>query len=688
MSTSIARVSTEISNLSFSSAVPEEGRALITLENGVLQEVLDSLNTQLKTSRSRLKIESDRARELTSELVETRRDEDKQQLASDEAVGHSLSHRQKSELDRLERLLHRPYFARFSVEEIRDGKPVTLTYKVGFETNVDCRIIDWRDAPLSKLYYHYEVGEEYCELIQETEREGNLTDKTRISIAHQNLLGVSNSRHEYCTNAANVWQPGAPDQQRSFFHLPDVLSLITPEQFATITEDAHTAVLIQGIAGSGKSTVGLYRLAWLLRANKAAATSSAIVLRNPALKEYIIRSLPSINLENVNVLTTMEWITLRLSGSLNRTEIQKDKVHYSIARLKNDFAFASFMMGHIAQSTISSPSFGSFQELINWYHTHLISAIEQYQPSRLKEHIDALKRAEANNRLNKIDYLDLPLALLCLQRVGYLGYLPNGERGRFSHMVVDEVQDLNQILLTTIVQSVESPTALTLLGDEAQDLSKGGAHEGDDSGFPGWERLRQLLNLPPEKSKYLMLDISFRCSLPIMRLSEYFSDGRARTNNGRNGKVPIWFHATRGDTALVHARDWLDKALRKYPLALTAVLCKSHQEARQLFHLLEPYFKNTIHLGSKEGFSSSDGIVVTSISASKGLEFLNVLIWNFSFNHFRASQRHDRNLAYVASTRARENLSMVSWNRMSDIAPSLNSRLMRYVDCDDEGENE
>jgi DNA helicase IV len=614
-------------------------------------------------------------------MVETRRDEDKQQLASDEAVGHSLSHRQKAELSRLERLLRRPYFARFSVEEVRDGKPVTLTYKVGFETNVDCRIIDWRDAPLSKLFYHYDEKEEYCELIQETEREGILTAKTRLAIADRTLLGISSSDHEFCTNGAMVWQTGASDQQRSFFHLPDVLSLITPEQFSTITEDAHTAVLIQGIAGSGKSTVGLYRLAWLLRAGKAEATSSAIVLRNPALKEYIQRSLPSIHLENVNVLTTMEWITLRLSGSLTRPEIQKDKVHYTIARLKNDFAFASFMMGHVAQSTSSSPSFDSFNELIDWYHSHLTSAIEHYQPSRVKEHADALRRVETNNRLRKIDYLDLPLALLCLQRVGYLGYLPGGLSGHFTHMVVDEVQDLNQILLTTIVQSVENPTALTLLGDQAQDLSKG--HPGtEDSGFPGWERLRQLLNLPSDKSKYLTLDISFRCSLPIMRLSEYFSDGRVRTNNGRPGKTPIWFHATKGDTALVHARDWLDKALRRYPLALTAVLCKSHQEARQVYHLLEPYFKNTIHLGSKEGFSSSDGIVVTSISASKGLEFFNVLIWNCSAGHFRGSQRHDRNLAYVASTRARENLSVVSWFRMSDMAPGVHSKLIRYVDCD------
>ncbi len=117
-------------------------------------------------------------------------------------------------------------------------------------------------------------------------------------------------------------------------------------------------------------------------------------------------------------------------------------------------------------------------------------------------------------------------------------------------------------------------------------------------------------------------------------------------------------------------------------MALTAVLCKSHQEARQVYHLLEPYFKNTIHLGSKEGFSSSDGIVVTSISASKGLEFFNVLIWNCSAGHFRGSQRHDRNLAYVASTRARENLSVVSWFRMSDMAPGVHSKLIRYVDCD------
>jgi DNA helicase IV len=139
----------KLPSLSFAPEVSGEGRAVIRHECQIFHEVLSSLDSQLKNAQHRLKIESNRARELTSEMVETRRDEDKQQLASDEAVGHSLSHRQKAELSRLERLLRRPYFARFSVEEVRNGKPVTLTYKVGFETNVDCRIIDWRDAPLS-----------------------------------------------------------------------------------------------------------------------------------------------------------------------------------------------------------------------------------------------------------------------------------------------------------------------------------------------------------------------------------------------------------------------------------------------------------------------------------------------------------------------------------------------------------
>ena len=646
----------------------KEHADLLEKEEQILAKTLDSLSSQLHAVRARLKVQGDRARELTSELVAARRDEDKQLLASDEAVSNALKDRKKKELDSVERLQERPYFARLEVKEERDNKPITMEYKIGFETNLDCRIIDWRDAPLSKLFYHYEEGEEYWEEIHTRERTGFITAKTRVDIKKATLLQVSSSVGDFFKDPDGEWQSGRGARSADYFRLPDVLSLITADQFRLITEDANTAVLIQGVAGSGKTTVGLYRLAWLLRNSQAEPETSAIVVRNPALKTYIERALPSIELDGLHVYSYLEWIALRLTGTTSIPPILRERPPQPIVELKSSVEFADRLREET--KSIEKPQRSDLQSLCAWYSDILQKTLENCQNWRPNQVKGALERCHENKKRKALDFVDLPLMLLALQHLGVDGYLPNGKRGHYSHMVIDEVQDLNQVLLTTVLQSVDGQHNLTLLGDQNQNI-----HEG----FPGWTRIIESLGLPQDQSKYLQLEVSFRCPLQIMRFAEYVQGGKITCTKGRSGRKPIWF-ITRGEEAgLLAARDWLNRALVRYPFGLSAVLCRNHKEAQYVYQLLQPSFRNTVHLGTQEGFSSSDGLIVTSIAASKGLEFTNVLMWNPSARAYRRKNRKERNLLYVAATRAQENLCLVTWGRHSDALPSESTGLVRLV---------
>jgi DNA helicase-2/ATP-dependent DNA helicase PcrA len=108
------------------------------------------------------------ARELTSEIVATRREEDKAQLASDEAVAHGLTKLRKNKSEGLLSLAEQPYFARVVTEE--GGREVE--FRLGTASYPDVRIIDWRKAPISKLYYDYREGNAFSEVIQGKDREG------------------------------------------------------------------------------------------------------------------------------------------------------------------------------------------------------------------------------------------------------------------------------------------------------------------------------------------------------------------------------------------------------------------------------------------------------------------------------------------------------------------------------------
>src|SRR5690606_5833017 len=112
-----------------------------------------------------------------------------------------------------------------------------------------------------------------------------------------------------------------------------------------------------------------------------------------------------------------------------------------------------------------------------------------------------------------------------------------------------------------------------------------------------------------------------------MRLGDYIQQ-RQSVTAGRKGRTPIWFASRHESRALKAGISWLQQALERYPSALTAVLCPSNREAKHVLSLLTPSFGSAVRLGDEHSFSFDEGIIVSSIANVKGLEFLNVLIWN------------------------------------------------------------
>ncbi len=293
-------------------SIPEEVKILIEEEEKILKEVLKSLESQIFTQYSKLDSESRKAKELTSKIVSTRKDEEKQMLASDEAVAHLLQKANREEIKNIKKLIKKPYFARVALEEEINGEIKNIEYKLGFFSNLDCRIIDWRKAPIAKLYYEYNEGDYYEEEIQERERKGKVVLKNKVHIEGSELIrlecsyGVFEKKDSNWIKSTSRYRDSS---NRAYNKLPDILSLITKEQFQMITEDAKTAILIQGVAGSGKTTVSLHRLAWLLNENnsKLKETEVLILVIHPILKKYIEDSLPSLEIKNVKVMTFSDF---------------------------------------------------------------------------------------------------------------------------------------------------------------------------------------------------------------------------------------------------------------------------------------------------------------------------------------------------------------------------------------------
>lgn len=650
---------------------PEQA-AIIEEEKGILSSVLSSLQRQVNHHASRLKSEADRARELTSSLVAARRAEDKQMMASDEAVSHALKDRKEEELATLAKLLEKPYFARIVIEEEVGDDLKEREYRIGFQANPDCRIIDWRRAPISKLYYQYKEGEDFSEEIQGQERSGRVLLRNRLEIDKGELNRIS-CRHGELQRSPGGWRvvnSGRARQDSSYHKLPPVLSLISPEQFQAITEDASTAVLIQGIAGSGKTTVALHRLSWLLHEGNSdlKPEECVAVVLSPSLQTYIQNSLAELQIEGLKVLTYRDWASdlLGLKQPLPRST---DSCPTSITRVKRSMA----LLRAIEERVVVSDTTFSIEtgiEVLRSVLSHPRDILKHDETKLIDAELirSTRQRVEDNQKGGVFDEADDAL-LLRIQQL--LLVKQKRSRKRYRHIVVDEVQDLGPSQLATVIGSVEELHQLTLVGDVAQNLDESGS-------FPGWEKLMQYWQFGSEMSKYLTLEVSHRSTLPIMKFAEHVQ-GTSSVKEGRAGRVPIWFRCGKESRGVASIIEWLGRAVEKYPGALTAVLCRDRQEAKYAHSLLAPTFGPTVRLGDEGTFSLDEGIVVSEIRQVKGLEFCNVLLWNPSHKSYGTSSL-DRNLLYVGVTRAEENLCLVTWTRPSKLLPSPNSPLVRYLD--------
>lgn len=325
-------------------ALEEKDLELINQEENVLKETFTSLLDQEKEGAKRLSAESSRARSLTSELVTARRVEDKVQLASDEAVAHKLRDMKGEDNSTIATLIERPYFGRIILEETANGRPRTVEYKIGYHANPDCRIIDWRKAPLSKLFYEYKEGDHYCEEILGQEREGRVSLRHTVEVKRDDLLQLSSGRGTFRKSVKGWELASGPEARRIGSkpnELPNVLSLITAEQFRAITEEATTAVIIQGVAGSGKTTVALHRLAWLLHGENSSLKpiDCQVLVKTQTLHRYISGALPSIGVTGVPISSFSDWAGKMISSwrnilGLPALKFLNDAVPYSLSRLK------------------------------------------------------------------------------------------------------------------------------------------------------------------------------------------------------------------------------------------------------------------------------------------------------------------------------------------------------------------
>ena len=211
----------------------------------------------------------------------------------------------------------RPYFTRIDFKE--DSQDVRTYYigKYGV-TNSDSLapvVIDWR-APLANLYYSGQLGRvNYT--APDGKVEGELTLKRQLDVQNGELISIFDtdivSQDSYLQNALNAM---------SGDRLKEIVTTIQAEQNYVIRHPLRRSLIVQGAAGSGKTTIALHRIAYLLYAfqQQLKSENMLILAPNPLFLNYIAGVLPDLGVDRVMQTTFTGLISNWLPKSIGKID--------------------------------------------------------------------------------------------------------------------------------------------------------------------------------------------------------------------------------------------------------------------------------------------------------------------------------------------------------------------------------
>lgn len=233
-------------------------------------------------------------------------------LLSERERGHKLL---KQQWKSLNRLLPSPYFGR--IDFVEDGQTASEQIYIGVSSFVDedelsFLIYDWR-TPIASLYYDHSPGAAYYDTPI-----GRITGTMELKRQYQIHNGQLRNMFDASVTIGDellqqALAKGADSQMKS------IVSTIQKEQNAIIRDDHSRLLIVQGAAGSGKTSAALQRVAYLLYKNRDTLKADQIVLfsPNPIFNSYVSTVLPELGEENMQQTTLQEFLEYWLGSSLS-----------------------------------------------------------------------------------------------------------------------------------------------------------------------------------------------------------------------------------------------------------------------------------------------------------------------------------------------------------------------------------
>ena len=673
-----------------------------------LKRVIDIAQRKLEATQSDVKALAEELHTMLDEFDES----DKEA----QAMWHNTDARFKhvnQELNRATQARKKPYFGRidFTDSELKKPECYYIGHSVIALDPAHPEVIDWR-APIASVYYDSSLGDVTYSVKGEGKFEINLSRKRTYEIKDDALIDFYDS--DVVANDDLLTKYLAKNKRAV---LGEIIATIQKEQNEAIRKKPQHNMIVQGAAGSGKTTVAMHRISYILYnyEEEFAPEDFYIIGSNRVLLNYITGVLPQLNVYGVSQMT-MEQLFVRLlyeewnpkfqivPVKMGETPPEKGTLYWfeDLREYLDKYERSLLPLGDVViekngkvlltadkiEKLLCDYSYLSRAQKIEKLTEHLMAKFENEISGRYysysqeeKKKLTTYYEAYFGKPEWKGSIFDLYTGFYASQGLKYT--LPPLEENTFDvydlaalayiykriketeiireagHVVIDEAQDFGMMIYSSLKYCLTKCT-YTIMGDVSQNISS-------DYGLNSWEELTSLM-LPGEFDTFMLLQKSYRNTIEI---SGFATD---ILHHGTFPVYPIQPIIRHGDDVEVEQCSDFKAAVRKtidtvkkwqrQGKETIAVICGDENEATRVKRAMEG--KIRLARSGSEGDEFQTGVMILSLTYTKGLEFDGVIIFDAGVEKYPLNDCYVKRL-YVAATRALHNLMVLHTGELTDI---------------------
>ena len=658
----------------------------LLLENKRLESTIDIIRNEISNLSTDLYDKETKLREFQKMMWDNKAELDPAEMktlrTSNDMEVFFLEQKAKK-FKKLYQIQNKPYFGRIDFEG-KEGKNEVYIGITNVEKDLNYYVYDWR-SPICSLFYDFGAEDAYY-IAPEGRIDGKVTLKRQYQIKDAVLDNVFDTTINIDDDVLQ-----SVLKENSSEHMKNIVNTIQKEQNEVIRDDKTNNLIVQGIAGSGKTSVALHRIAYLLYKLEYLNSNNVLIFSpNNIFQEYISNVLPELGEDNTLITTFHEFASKYISEywrvepyseflaryykkELQNNELIKFKLSDKIITLLEKYANMLTKLCCFTNDIV-------YQEQIIDKHELNELLKETFSKFNLFDRFDFIAE-KINNRYFKGKKQDrVRIKSLLLKNINvttniktlykeffdsqeflesYDGYFNRNENIKnlnkkvlnyedsslFIYLkflltsipykvstklvVIDEAQDYT-LLQYKIIKSIFKNANFTILGDINQTINP----------YYKYENLNIIEDLFSNVSKYIELNKTYRSSKEIIEYSNNILGLNHACAVRRENNVPVRIYDKLDYDLLVTNINELRKKYNK-----VAVITKSIDEAK----IVKENIKiNDIDIVDIDSENFNKNLLIIPAYAAKGLEFDSVIIIN-NFNE-------DKYLYYVAVTRAQHEL--------------------------------